>query len=337
MAPTPDSSPRFAPETPPARFLEHLRVLRNASPHTLRATEGDLRDFAAFLSERAPACPVHAVDLLHVRAYVADLAQRVGARTIARRLSTLRGFYRWLVLEGTRSDTPMHGILNPRQGRPLPESIPIDTMVALLDGPPRVDRPAALRDRAILHLLYAAGLRVSELVGLDLVGLDLSGAVVRVLGKGRKTRLVPIHARAVDALRAWLGVRRLWLAKSKAPRDGDADAVFLNQRGGRLTDRSVRRVLEQEVLRTAAGLHIHPHRVRHAFATHLLDGGVDIRHIQELLGHASLSTTQIYTHVGVDRLARVYDAAHPRASLTPDDRAQRPVQPARPPNGDEHE
>ncbi len=333
MPPTLDPSPASD------RYLEHLRVLRNASPHTLRATEGDLRDFTMFLEERTPACPLTAVDPLHVRAYVADLAQRVGARTIARRLSTLRGFYRWLVLQGIRDDTPMHGILNPRQGRPLPESIPVDTMVALLDGPAtsKATGAPALRDRAILHLLYAAGLRVSELVGLDRPGLDLSGGAVRVTGKGRKTRIVPIHERAVDALRAWLDARPLLLAKNKTPREGDAEAVFLNQRGGRLTDRSVRRILEREVLRTAAGLHIHPHRVRHAFATHLLDGGVDIRHIQELLGHASLSTTQIYTHVGVDRLARVYDAAHPRANLPPDDRASGAARPALPRHGDDHE
>ncbi|MGM0577199.1 MAG: tyrosine recombinase XerC [Myxococcota bacterium] len=293
-------------------YLEHLRAVRNASKHTLRATEGDLRDLREFLSEHAEGVGPEDVDPVHLRAYVADLAQRVGARTVARKLSTLRGFYRWLVRDGRRDDTPMHGITNPRQGRPLPEPVPVDTMVALLQGPPG-DDAASLRDRAIVHLLYAAGVRVSELVGLDVHDVDLDQGWVRVTGKGRKTRRVPIHGRCADALRLWISRRGEALGKGGYTEDHGA--LFLNQRGGRLTDRSVRRILDREVLRVAAGQHVHPHKVRHAFATHLLDGGVDVRHIQELLGHASISTTQVYTHVGIDRLIRVYDAAHPRAEL----------------------
>ena len=223
----------------------------------------------------------------------------------------------------------MHGITNPRQGRPLPESIPVDTMLALLDGPPVAQRPAPLRDRAILHLLYAAGLRVSELVGLDVRDVELTAGQVRVIGKGRKTRIVPIHDRARAAVQAWLPAREVLLRAARAKRSDRAadDALLLNLRGGRLTDRSVRRILEQQVLRAAAGMHIHPHRVRHAFATHLLEGGADIRHIQELLGHQSLSTTQIYTHVGIDRLARVYDDAHPRAARPPATPRRHPEEP----------
>lgn len=306
-------SPTVAPV---GRYIHWMRTVRNASPHTLRAIDGDMRDFEGFLEERfgggQQGVTVDLVDPLKVRAYVADLARRVGKRTIGRRLSTLRGFYRWLVREGLRSDSPMHGITNPKVGRPLPETVPVDTMFALLNGPKGAD-PASLRDRAILHTLYAAGLRVSELVALDVGDVDLDQRWVRVLGKGRKTRDVPLHAASCDAVRAWVRERGVFLGKGGYSRDHGA--LFLNQRGGRLTDRSVRRILDHEVLRSAAAMHVHPHMVRHAFATHLLDGGVDVRHVQELLGHASLSTTQIYTHVGIDRLVRVYDAAHPRAVI----------------------
>jgi integrase/recombinase XerC len=294
-----------------APYLEYLRVVRNASPHTLRAVGGDLRDMIRFLGERAATVSIERVDPLLARAYVACLAGRVGARTVARRLSTLRGFYRWLNREGIRDDSPMNAIMNPRQGRPLPETVPVDLMVRLLSGPPGDTAPAQ-RDRALLEVLYAAGLRVSELVGLDLADLELREGWLRVEGKGRKVRQVPIHDRCALALGRWLARRGELLAKAKGA--GEPGAVFLNQRGGRLTARSVRRILDREVLRCAAGLHIHPHMIRHAFATHILEGGVDVRHVQELLGHASISTTQIYTHLGIDRLIRVYDEAHPRAS-----------------------
>ena len=293
-------------------YATFLRTVRNASPHTLRAVDVDLRDFEGFLSERANGVDLLAVDPLKMRAYVADLAKRVGARTISRRLSTLRAFFRWLVREGLRDDTPMNSIQNPRQGRPLPEAVPIDTMMDLLKGPV-ANTPAAHRDRAILQLLYAAGLRVSELVGSDVGSVDLNQQWIRVTGKGRKTRQVPIHGACCDALAAWIPMRSVPLGKGGYVRDHGA--LFLNQRGGRLTDRSVRRILDRELLRTAAGQHVHPHMIRHAFASHLLDGGVDVRHIHELLGHASLSTPQIYTHIGIDRLVRAYDDAHPRAAI----------------------
>ncbi len=294
----------------PGAYLKHLRAVRNASPHTLRATEGDLADFAAFLKEHRGGKAVARVDRHEVRAYVADLARRNAARTVSRKLSTLRGFFRWLQVEGTRDDSPMDGIANPRAGRPLPETLPVDDVVALLEAPPG-DSAAGLRDRVILELLYAAGVRVGELVGLDVRDLDLDGRRVRVTGKGRKTRDVPIHARCAAAIRAWLPRRGELLGAGGYSRDHGA--LLLNLRGGRLTDRSVRRIIDQAVLRCAAGRHVHPHLIRHAFATHLLDSGVDLRHIQELLGHASISTTQIYTHVSVEQLVRVYDAAHPRA------------------------
>ncbi len=287
-------------------YLTFLRAVRNVSKHTLRATEADLRDFSAFLGERAPDAPLRDVDRLDVRTYVASLARRNSARTIGRKLATLRGFYRWLQRCRERDDSPMDGITNPRAGRPLPEVADVDTVVALLEAPP-ADTPAGLRDRALLELLYAAGLRVSELVGLDVADVDLEVGGLRVFGKGRKQRLVPIHRRAVRVVRAWLAARPRLVAGE------DGGALFLNQRGGRLTARSVRRILDQAVLRAAVGRPLHPHALRHCFATHLLGSGVDLRHIQELLGHESVSTTQIYTHVSVEHLASVYDAAHPRA------------------------
>lgn len=292
-------------------YLEHLRVVRNQSPHTLRAVRGDLRDAAAFLAAEGSPASLDTIDPSGLRAYVADLAGRVGARTISRRLATLRGWFRWLHAQGLRQDSPMDGLANPRHGRPLPEPVPVDVMLTLLNAP-RPSTPPGTRDSALLEVLYAAGLRVSELVGLDLGDVDLVGRWVRVTGKGRKTRQVPLHLRAIEAIGRWTAHRPELLEKAS---DGaEREALFLNQRGGRLSARSVRRILDREVLRCAAGLHVHPHMVRHAFATHILDGGVDIRHVQELLGHASISTTQIYTHVGIDRLIRVYDDAHPRAS-----------------------
>ena len=303
-------------------YLQHLRAVRNASPHTLRAVEGDLRGFGAFLAEQPGAPPIERVDQRLVRAYVARLAREISARSIARKLSTFRGYFKWLQVEGRRDDSPMPGLTNPRQGRPLPDTVSVDGMLALLTAP-RGDTPAGLRDRALMELLYAGGLRVSEAVGLDVRDLDLEGRAVRVLGKGRKTRLVPLHRRCVAALRAWIAERGVFLGKGGYATDHGA--LFLNQRGGRLTDRSVRRVIDQAVLRAAAGQHVHPHMIRHSVATHLLGSGVDLRHIQELLGHASVSTTQIYTHVSVEHLVRVYDDAHPRARLDDAPPARSPV------------
>lgn len=300
------------PTEPEALYVNHLRVIRNASPHTLRAVEGDLRDLERFIEARELRIPVHAIDQRLLRAYVAHLSRRLSPRTISRRLSTFRALYTWLIRKGYRDDSPMDGISNPKQGRPLPEVVSVDLMMGLL-AKPTSQHPAAWRDHAIIQLLYAAGLRVSELVSCDVDSVDLDAGWVRVIGKGRKTRDVPVHGACLVALGAWLERRHI-LAKSS---EGEA-ALFLNQRGGRLTARSVRRVLDQTVLKTAAGQHVHPHMIRHAFATHLLDGGVDVRHVQELLGHASLSTTQIYTHTGIDRLLRVYDGAHPRAQRNQD-------------------
>lgn len=293
---------------PPRAYLRYLRTIDNASPHTLRAADADLRDLAAFLAARPGAPTVDRVDRLTARAYVAALTGRNKPRTISRKLATLRGFYRWLVREGIRDDSPMDGLTNPRAGRTLPDVLDVDAVLALLEAPP-ADTARGLRDRAVLELLYAGGLRVSELVGLDRRDLDLAAGFVRVVGKGRKTRDVPIHRRAARALERWLDARPALLGD----RDRDHDAVFVSVRGARLGDRAVRRLIDDAVTRCAAARRVHPHMLRHSFATHLLGGGVDLRVIQELLGHASVSTTQVYTHLGIEDLTRVYDKAHPRA------------------------
>jgi integrase/recombinase XerC len=284
------------------QFLRSLAVERGASPHTLRSYRTDLTDCAAFLAAGRLGTLVGA-DARTLRAYLAALHERGLARTsIARRLAALRSFFRFLMRRGRASANPAREVTTPKLPRKLPAYLPIDESEALL----RVAAPPAAggaRDRAILELFYATGIRVAELAGLDVEDLDLREGAVRVLGKGRKERIVPVGRKAVEALRAYLG------------REGERERgpVFLNGRGGRLTVRSVHRIVRARA--RAAGLHrrVSPHTLRHTFATHLLDAGADLRLIQELLGHARLGTTQKYTHVSTDRLMKVYDRAHPRA------------------------
>lgn len=321
-----------SPPVPERRFLLHLRTVQNVSPHTLRATDADLRDLSAFLLALRPELEDHPdaltlVDRADLRAYLASLMERAQSpRTIARKLATLRSFYRFLVRDGALDRAPTDGLANPRLGRPLPEPLDPGATLELLDAP-KDDSPRARRDRAFLELLYAAGLRVSEAVGLTLDHLDLERRSVRVVGKGNKTRDVPIHTRAAAALAEWLAVRPLVLKASPDP-----GLVFLADRGGPLSDRSARRLVERVARQGGLGRHVHPHQLRHGFATHLLDRGMDLRLIQELLGHASISTTQIYTHVSVDQLQRVHRLAHPRARLGSKTSPARAA-PAEPPTG----
>lgn len=303
------TSDETAPATPVevARYLWFIEVVRNLSTHSVRASRTDLRDFGAFLHDSGATTTAPGADRLDVRRYLAARTRTNSPRTLGRKLATLRSFYRWLQREELRTDSPLDGITNPKQGRPLPDTVSVDQTLMLLEAPSATTTPGK-RDRAILEVLYAAGLRVSELVGLDLDTIDLEGQTVRVIGKGSKMRIVPIHGRCVDVVKIWLAVRPKLLGSHE-----DHGALFLNQRGGRLTARSVRRVLENAILRCSVGQHVHPHTLRHAFATHLLGSGVGLRHIQELLGHESISTTQVYTHVGIEHLMAVYDSAHPRA------------------------
>ena len=227
--------------------------------------------------------------------------------SIARKLSTVRSFLKHAVRDGRLESSPAEGIPTPRVPKPLPKTLTVDEIFALLDRI-QEDDLASMRDRSILELLYAAGLRVSELVALDLEDLDLSTRTVHVVGKGGKERLVPFGSKAELALKAWLKTSQPLRTKASA-----GEAVFLNLRGGRLTDRSIRRVLDRRLREAASFARLSPHALRHSFAPPMLGSGADLRAIQELLGHASLSTTQRYTHVSTDALMRVYDKAHPRA------------------------
>lgn len=295
---------RLPPEI--RRFAAYLATERRASPHTLRAYLADLSQYAAFLAEQeAPLVPSSPA---LVRAFLARAAGRAGAASLGRKLSTLRSLYRFLVREGVAPGNPARAVASPRRPRRLPAVLPEQEAAALVEAPSG-SAPLALRDRAVLELLYGSGLRVSELTGLDLDDVDLAQGLVRVLGKRRKERVVPFGNPAGEALRRWLSEGRPALAAA----GGRSAALFLNARGGRLGARSVARRLSRWVLAAGLPRHVHPHVLRHSFATHLLGNGADLRGIQELLGHASLSTTQRYAHLDWKRLAEVYDRAHPRA------------------------
>jgi integrase/recombinase XerC len=300
------------------RFADHLETERRASAHTRRAYLADLAQYAAFLAAQGAALVPSSPAL--IRAFVARAARTAGAASLGRKLSTLRSFYRFLVREGLAPGNPARAVASPRRPRRLPQVLPEEEAAALVEAPPASGGPLALRDRAFLELLYASGLRVSELTGLAVGDVDLAQRLVRVLGKRRKERIVPFGSAAAEALRRWIEEGRPALAspgdaplREKPRGAGRSSALFLNRRGGRLSARSVARRISRWVLAAGLPRHVHPHVLRHSFATHLLGNGADLRGIQELLGHASLSTTQRYTHVDWKRLAEVYDRAHPRA------------------------
>ena len=313
-----------APESPLppelSRFDAFLANERRASPHTRKAYRTDLSQYAAFLAGRGESIVPSSPAL--VRAFLARAAGEAGAVTLGRKLSALRTFHRFLVREGLAESNPARPVKAPRRPKLLPEVLPEAEVAALVEAPTSARRgapdPLALRDRAMLELLYASGLRVAELVGLDLGDVDLGARLVRVLGKGRKERIVPFGAPAAAALSEWLERGRpAVLAGATGARRSDALAkglaLFLNRDGGRLSARSTARRLDRWALAAGLPRHVHPHVLRHCFATHLLGNGADLRGIQELLGHASLSTTQRYAHLDWKRLAEVYDRAHPRA------------------------
>jgi len=286
---------------PQAAFLRHLAVERNASAHTLRSYANDLTDFQRFLATRGSA-DVTTADAKTVRAWLASLhARGLAPASVARKLAALRSCFRFLVRRGVIEANPAREARSPQPPRRLVTFLPIDEATQLVDGR-ALGGNSRTRDVAILETLYATGLRVSELAGLDLDDLDRAERTVRVLGKGRKERIVPYGSHAARALESWLGER------------GEAEgAVFTNARGGRLTVRSVHTIVRRSARAAGITRRVSPHTLRHTFATHLLDGGADLRAIQELLGHSRLSTTQRYTHVGAEQLMKVYDHAHPRA------------------------
>ena len=291
-------------------FLRYQRVEKSASTQTLRAYAGDLEQFAQWIDETDRGVDLRAIDRLHVRKYLADRLQGTARTSSARRLSSLRSFFRFALREGLVDVNPAAAVVSPKQPQRLAKKLDIDDAFRLLDdGSQRADAIGA-RDRAMWELLYGSGLRVSELTSLDLQNLRLDEGWVRVLGKGRKERDVPLTKPSVQKLKCYLEIR-CQLSDDKGI--WDADALFLNAQGGRLSDRSVRRLLASAQGEAAVDRPVSPHGLRHSFATHLLDGGADLRAIQQMLGHASLSTTQRYTHVSIDQLAKVYDGAHPRA------------------------
>jgi len=295
------------------RFLDDLQHRRGASPHTLRSYGADLRQFTSYLARELKSSPraprAGEVDVLALRGFLAYLHQKGTARSsIARKLAALRTFFRYLVREGRIERNPATSVATPRVPKKIPDRVEEEEIEKLLEVPDATS-PLGRRDRALLELLYATGLRVSELTGLDRVEVDLDSRLVRVLGKGRKERIVPFGEPAAEALERYWPDRRQLAARGA----GAGDAVFLNARGGRLTARSVHRLVRRHLRQAALRSGLSPHSLRHAFATHLLERGADLRAIQELLGHASLSTTQKYTQVSTAQLLKVYEKAHPRA------------------------
>jgi integrase/recombinase XerC len=299
-------------------FLDYIRLNRNASPHTVAAYESDLSQFVAFAGEhtgrRQALQPKH-LSLDVIRGYLAELYRQGQARTsVARKVSALRTFTRYLRREGLIDADPAVLAVAPKREQKVPAHLSVDEMSQLLDTPD-LSTPLGRRDRAILELFYASGIRLSELVALDLEDVDLSGRMVRVMGKGRKERIVPFNKSAEKSLRKWYSDRAL-LTRDEEQRQRTRERgtpLFVNARGGRLTGRSVQRLVARYVASCSTRFGISPHALRHSFATHLLQAGADLRAIQELLGHVRLSTTQRYTHVNVAQLLDVYRKAHPRA------------------------
>ncbi|MCX5665726.1 MAG: tyrosine recombinase XerC [Candidatus Omnitrophica bacterium] len=283
------------------KFINYLKIEKNSSNHTIINYTIDLKAFALFLGS----ADINSVDHLVLRRFLAELrGKNYSKRTIARKLASLRSFFKFLYREGHLKSNPITAVSSPKLDKKLPKFLDIGKVTKLILSPD-VKTESGLRDRAILETLYSCGIRVSELVGLDMDDIDFISGVIKVLGKGRKERMVPIGDMALGSIRKY--------ADGRDDRVKGRKAVFLNSRGGRLTDRSVRRVVDKYIHACSIEEKISPHSLRHSFATHLLDKGADLRSVQELLGHMNLSTTQIYTHVTMERLKNAYDKAHPRA------------------------
>jgi integrase/recombinase XerC len=286
-------------------FLHHQSTARDLSPHTMRAYTGDLVELSATL-EAEGAVRAGDVDVTALRRHLASLADRgLHVRSIARKVSAIRAFFRWLVTEGRIETDPAAALRIPKRGRPLPKFLTRGQVEALLEAPKGTGW-TALRDRALLELLYSTGARVAEASGLDVADIDLDEGATLLRGKGRKERVAALGRPAIEALHRYLDA-------TVRERRRTGKAVFVNRAGARLSVRGVARVLEKHATSVGLPTGTSPHVLRHSFATHLLEGGANLREVQELLGHASLSSTQIYTHLTLDALKKVYDAAHPRA------------------------
>lgn len=290
-------------------FVAHLETQRNASQDTVRAYRQDLTSLVAFLAAREDPDEIKQVDLYALRGWLGQLARTHAPSSVARKIAVVRSFMRWLRRRHILDKSPAELLASPRVRRPLPTLLSVDAAAQVVESP---DGSAlGLRDRALLELLYGSGIRVSELAGLSLVDVELSSATARVIGKGDKERRVPLGSKCVEALRQYLAIRPALVHPTKLTQD--PHALLLTARGQRLGVRQVRDVVRANGVLGAGRGDLHPHALRHTCATHMLDGGADLRAIQELLGHASLSTTQRYTHLSVEQLMRVYDAAHPLA------------------------
>jgi integrase/recombinase XerC len=285
-------------------FCRYLSVERSVSPHTVKGYRTDLEQFRDFIARELGCEPeVGTIDHVAIRRFLAFLHREHAKSSIGRKLAALRSFYRYLMRTGVTAANPAELVATPKREKKVPYHLNVDEATALVEAPSGTEE-APLRDRAILEMLYSCGIRVSELTGLDVGDVDLEEGLVRVLGKGGKERIVPVGRHARAAVSGYL------LHRNGPP---PGAPLFLNLRGGRLTSRSVARIVDLHILKLATMKKVSPHTLRHTFATHLLEGGADLRAIQELLGHASLSTTQKYTHVSIDRLMEVYDKAHPKA------------------------
>jgi len=281
-----------------AGFLRYLEVERNASPHTLRAYRKDLESFVEHAGKRP-----EQVDLLDVRGFIAaQIRGGLSKTTAGRRLSSIRSFLKYLIREGHMTANPAKLVPNPKTPNLIPQFLSVDDTFSLVEKPEGIGFLPA-RDRAILELLYSSGLRVGEIAGLNMGDIDTREGLVKVRGKGRKERIVPVGAKALDALKSY-AVEKLLLRRK-------GEAFFLNRSGGRLSDRGIRRVVVKYARQIGVSGAVGPHTLRHTFASHLLQSGADLRVIQELLGHASLSTTQKYTHIDITHLMDIYDRAHP--------------------------
>lgn len=280
------------------KFLSYLEIEKNYSAHTIINYKIDLTDFFNSLGD----VPIKQVSYLHFRKFLVRLRNRqLRPRTLARKLSALRSLFKFLQREGFIEKNPAVLLVTPKLDKHLPHFLTEEEAVQLIESP-RTNKTSGKRDKAILETLYSTGMRVSELVGMDVDSVDFISNIVKVRGKGKKERLIPIGDKALDAVKDYVDDRKY-----------NMRALFLNKNGKRLTDRSVRNIINKHILSTSLRMHVSPHVFRHSFATHLLNRGADLRSVQELLGHVNLSTTQIYTHVTTERLKKIYDKTHPRA------------------------
>ena len=284
-------------------FIKHLSDERNYSEHTVKAYRGDLENFRDFLLKEEK--EIEDADIATINAYVSTLYGKNSPSSVERKVSAIRSFFSYLVRKGLATQNPAKLVRTPKKEKHLPVFLSVDEVFNLVDVKDSEKNPLRVRDRAILELLYSSGLRVSELAGTTLADLSMGEAIMRVRGKGNKERIVPVGSKALSALGEYLDIRETLKPAS--------DRIFLNSRGGGITTRSLARIIKKYGLVSGISKNVSPHVLRHSFATHLLAGGADLRAIQEMLGHASLSTTQRYTHLSVERIMEVYDKTHPNA------------------------